>query len=182
MEIGARNLSQLWKVSCFGVWSKARLIKWESFQQHQRTLSLFIRATTCPLFFLTFVFFFCPQVIGAAHVQVSSNPEAHTCVCVGVDLVCHGGQMQDVSGCKRLMDVGRSWRIRAGWEVSWAGRRTWAGKADKGEKGGFGDEEMRQKKSSQGGIGEKSRLLWDRRLSEAKRDIGWGSWGYCPGI
>lgn len=33
-----------------------------------------------------------------------------------------------------------------------------------------------------GGIGEKNGLLWDKRSWDAKRDIGWGSWGYCPTI
>lgn len=35
---------------------------------------------------------------GAAHTQVSPNPEVHVCVCAGVDLVCHSGQMLDVRG------------------------------------------------------------------------------------
>jgi len=61
----------------------------------------------------------------------------------------------------------------------WAGRRTCAGKVDKGEKGIFGGEEMGKKKGNGNVIGEKSRLLRDRRLWDAKRDIGWRCWGFC---
>lgn len=57
----------------------------------------------------------------------------------------------------------------------WAGRRTCGGKADKRDKVGVGDEEMGKKKSNRGGIGEKSRLLWDRRFWEGRRNIEWGS-------
>lgn len=160
-------------MSCFGVWSKALVIEQESFQPYQRTLSLFIRATICPLFSYICLLFLPCKIFstGAAHTQVSQILKC-TCVCAGVDLVCHSGQMLDVSGWMR-----RWWRVR----VSWTGRRTCPGKADDREKRGFSSEEMRKKKGSQGGISEK-RFLWNRRLCNAKKDIGWGSWGHCLAV
>lgn len=37
---------------------------------------------------------------------MSRFPQLLKYVCVGVDLVCFGGQMQDVTGCQWLMEVG----------------------------------------------------------------------------
>lgn len=103
-------------MSCFGVRSKAWLINWESFQQHQRTLSLFIRATICPPFFLTFVFFLCPQAL-FHWISGRCSP----CSSCGVDLVCHGGQMSKdamskewiwfvmVSRCRMSVDASGWW-------------------------------------------------------------------------
>lgn len=55
------------------------------------------------------------------------------------------------------------------------------GKLMIGKKRGFWSEEMRKKKGSQGGLSEK-RFRWNRRLCDAKKDIGWGSWGHCSAI
>lgn len=48
-------------------------------------------------------------------------------------------------------------------------------------KKGVWSEEMRKEKGSQGEISKKI-FLWNRRLCDAKKDRGWGSWGHCLAI
>lgn len=175
-------------MSCFAVWSEARLIKWEFFQQHQRTLSLFIRATICPPFFLTFVFFFCPQVLFhwifhrcSPHPSFPNLWSAHVCVQEWIWFAA-------VGRCRVSVDASGWWTwgddegSRQDEKCHGLAEGPVLGRLIRGKKGDLGMRKWGRKKRCWDRIGEKSKLLWDRRLWDAKRGIGWGSWSYCPAI